>query len=68
MGELSLDGKLRPIKGALSFALMAKKLGIKEIILPKQNAAEASLIKEIKVVGVESLAETLAYIEGEKKF
>jgi magnesium chelatase family protein len=63
LGELSLDGKLRPIKGALSFALLAKKLGIKEIILPKQNATEASLIKEIKIVGVDSLAETLAYLE-----
>ena len=67
LGELSLDGKLRPLKGALSFALMAKKLGIKEIILPKQNAEEASLIKEIKVVGVESLSETIAYIEGRKE-
>jgi len=63
LGELSLDGKLRPIKGALSFALLAKKLGIKEIILPKQNAIEASLIKEVKVVGVDSLAQTLAYLE-----
>ncbi len=63
LGELSLDGKLRPIKGALSFALLAKKLGVKEIILPKQNAIEASLIKDVKVVGVDSLAETLAYLE-----
>ena len=63
LGELSLDGKLRPIKGALSFALMAKKLGVKEIILPKQNAREASLIKDVKVVGVDSLSQTLAYLE-----
>jgi magnesium chelatase family protein len=63
LGELSLDGKLRPIKGALSFALLAKKQGIKEIILPKQNAKEASLIKEIKVIGVDSLVQTLAYLE-----
>lgn len=93
LGELSLDGKLRPLKGALSFALMAKNHGFKEIILPKQNAREASIIncatKEIhpvksadsgggvlpkaeqfngvKIVGVESLAETLAYIEGRKE-
>ena len=64
LGELSLDGKLRPIKGALSFALMAKKHGFEEIILPKQNAKEASLIKEIKIIGVESLQEALSYIEG----
>lgn len=66
LGELSLDGKLRPAKGVLSFAIMAKKNGFKEIILPKQNAKEASLIKDIKVVGVDSLLETLLYIEGKK--
>jgi magnesium chelatase family protein len=67
LGELSLDGKLRALKGALSFALMANKLGFKEIILPKQNAKEASLIKEIKVIGVESLSEALAYLENRKE-
>src|SRR3990167_3015200 len=51
LGELSLNGALRPIKGALSFALLAKKLGFKELILPTQNAAEAALIKDIKVIG-----------------
>ena len=66
LGELSLDGKLRPIKGALSFALMAKKEGLKEIILPKQNAKEAALIKDLKIIGVESLAEALAYLENRK--
>lgn len=66
-GELSLDGKLRPLKGALSFALLAKKHGFKEIILPMQNAKEASLIKEIKVIGADSLTQTLAYIEGRKQ-
>lgn len=67
LGELSLDGKLRPIKGALSFALLAKQRGIKELILPIQNANEASLINEIKVIGVKSLAETLSYLEGRLK-
>ena len=67
VGELSLDGALRPIKGALSFALLAKKQGFKEIILPKQNAAEAALIKEVKVVGVESLSQTLGYLENRIK-
>src|SRR3989338_7254075 len=64
LGELSLDGGLRPIKGALSFALLCKKQGIKELILPKQNANEASLIKEVNVIGVESLAQALAYVEN----
>src|SRR3990167_5527738 len=67
LGELSLDGTLRPIKGALSFAILAKKQGLKEIILPKQNANEASLIKEVKVIGVESLSEALGYIENRIK-
>lgn len=67
LGELALDGKLRPIKGALSFALLAKKIGIKYLILPKQNAKEAALIKDVLVIGVESLSETLAYIEGRKE-
>ena len=66
LGELSLDGKLRRIKGALSFALLAKEMNIKEIILPKQNSREADLIKGIKVVGVESLSEALAYLENKK--
>jgi len=66
LGELSLDGKLRRIKGALSFALLAKKKGFKEIILPKQNAGEAVLIRGLKVIGVESLGESLAYLEGRK--
>jgi magnesium chelatase family protein len=66
LGELSLDGKLRPIKGALSFALMAKKHHFTEIILPKQNAPEASLVRGIKVIGVESLSETLAHLEQKK--
>ncbi len=67
LGELSLQGSLRPLKGALSFSALAKKQGIKEIILPKPNAQEAALIKDIKIIGVESLAETLAYLEGRKQ-
>jgi magnesium chelatase family protein len=66
LGELALDGKLRPIKGALSFALAAKRNNIKEIILPKQNAQEAALVRDINVIGVESLKEVIDYIEGRK--
>ncbi|KKP42916.1 MAG: Mg chelatase, subunit ChlI [Parcubacteria group bacterium GW2011_GWA2_33_14] len=67
LGELSLDGKLRPIKGALSFALLAAKKGFEELILPKQNANEAALIKEVKIIGVDSLSEALAYLEKRLK-
>ena len=66
VGELALDGKLRPIKGVLSIALLAKKKGLKEIILPWPNVAEAALIKEIKTIGVGSLTETIEYLEGRK--
>lgn len=66
LGELSLDGKLRPIKGALSFALLAKKQGFTEIILPRQNAKEAALIKDMRVIGAGSLNEILAHLERKK--
>jgi magnesium chelatase family protein len=66
VGELSLDGKLRPIKGGLALAILAKKINFNEIILPKQNQKEASLIKDVHVIGVESLKETIDYLEGKK--
>jgi len=64
LGELALDGTLRPIKGALSFALMAEKKGIAEVILPEANAKEASIIKGVKVIGAQSLKEVIDYLEG----
>ncbi len=66
IGELSLDGKLRPIKGALSFAMIAAEKGWKEIILPVSNAPEAGLIKGIDVIGVSSLREAIDYLENRK--
>lgn len=67
VGELALDGSLRPIKGALSFALMAKEKGFKEIVLPRLNSKEACLVKKIKVIGVENLKETVNYLTGKKE-
>ncbi len=68
VGELSLDGKLRPVRGILSFTLMAQKKGLKEIILPKANVQEAAVIsasdQNLKIVGLESLKETIDYLEG----
>jgi magnesium chelatase family protein len=55
LGELALDGSLRPIKGAIFLAQKAKKAGVKELFLPKANASEAALIKGIEVFGGESL-------------
>jgi len=66
LGELALDGSLRPVKGVLSISLMAKEKGFKEIILPKANAFEAALVKNLKAVGLESLKEVIDYLEGKK--
>ena len=67
IGELSLNGELRPVKGVLSFALAAQKKGYKEIILSKVNAPEAALIKGIKAIGVDSLKETIEFLIGKKE-
>ena len=67
MGELSLDGKLRPIKGALPMAIEARKKGFKGFILPKENASEASIVNDLEVIGVASLAEAIGFLEKTKK-
>lgn len=67
LGELALDGKLRPIKGALPIALSLPEKNFKEIILPKANAKEAAFAKGIKVIGLESLKEAAFYLQGKKE-
>src|SRR5699024_10130182 len=57
LGELSLDGKIVPIKGVLPIAVQAKKDGLKGIILPRQNANEAAIVEDLQVYGVENLSE-----------
>ena len=64
LGELGLDGKLKPIKGAISFSLLSKEKGFSEIVLPKENAKEAALIEGIRVIGVKNLREAILYLEG----
>lgn len=59
MGELSLDGTLRPIRGALSIAIQARAEGYEGLILPKANAREAAVVNKLKVYGAESLREVL---------
>lgn len=66
-GELSLDGKIKPIRGALPVALEAKRLGLKGIILPKENVAEAAVVKGIDVFGMESLPEVIEFLNGISK-
>jgi magnesium chelatase family protein len=65
MGELSLDGGVRPIKGALPIAIEARKRGFKGFILPRQNAREAAVVNELDVYGVDSMNEALAFLAGE---
>lgn len=61
MGELSLDGSLQPIKGALPIALKARELGFEGLILPRQNAREAAVVNNLIVYGVENLKEVIEF-------
>jgi magnesium chelatase family protein len=64
MGELSLDGSLQPIKGALPIAIQARKDGFKGFILPKQNAREAAIVNDLEVYGVESIKDVVGFFNG----
>ncbi len=64
MGELALDGKLRPIKGVLPIAIMARKQGFKGIILPAENAREAAIVSDLDVYGAESITEVCDFFMG----
>ncbi|MBK6893470.1 MAG: YifB family Mg chelatase-like AAA ATPase [Flavobacteriales bacterium] len=64
MGELSLDGEVRPIKGALPIALEAKKQGFQGVIVPVANAREAAIVQGIDVIGVEHLSQVVELMEG----
>ncbi|POY39071.1 magnesium chelatase [Solitalea longa] len=64
MGELSLDGGVQPLKGALPIAIQAKKEGFKGIILPKQNAREAAIVSDLDVYGVETITEVVDLLNG----
>lgn len=66
MGELSLDGQLRPVKGMLPMAVEAQNRGLKGIILPTSNAKEASVASGIDVYGADTLAQVIEHITGEK--
>jgi magnesium chelatase family protein len=66
VGELALGGELRPIRGALSLALLARSTG-RTLLLPKANAAAAALVPGVKVVGAHDLGEVVAWLNGEGK-
>ena len=65
MGELSLDGSLLPVRGALPIAIQAQKEGFKGVILPKQNAAEAAVVGSLEVYGAGHLREVVGFLCGE---
>lgn len=65
MGELSLDGTLNPIKGALPMAIKAKELGFKGIVIPKENAKEAAIVDGIEVIGAEDLSQVVNFLNGQ---
>lgn len=64
MGEVSLDGGLQPIKGALPIAIQGKRDGFRGLILPKANAREAAIVNDFEVYGVENLFEVIQFFSG----
>ncbi len=66
MGELSLDGSLQPIRGALPIAIKAREEGFKYLILPKENAEEAAIVDNLKVLGVENIMEVINHFNNDK--
>jgi magnesium chelatase family protein len=67
MGELSLDGSLQSIKGALPIAIQAREEGFKGLILPAVNAREAAVVNKLDVFGVESIRDVIEFFNGEKQ-
>ncbi|TDO19281.1 YifB family Mg chelatase-like AAA ATPase [Pedobacter duraquae] len=68
MGELSLDGGLQPIKGALPIAIQAKTAGFRGFILPKDNSREAAVVSDLEVYGMENLIDVIAFLNKSKSF
>ncbi len=67
LGELALDGVIRPIKGALPIAMEARKQGLKGFILPKENAEEAAIVTDLDVIPVSTLKEAFDFLNGDLK-
>jgi magnesium chelatase family protein len=61
-GELALDGRVRPIKGALSMAMLARDNGLAGVIVPRENAAEAAVVNEVEVIAIGTLAEAVGFL------
>jgi len=68
MGELSLDGKLQPVKGVLPIALRAREEGFKGVIVPVRNAREAAVVEGLDVYGMETLGDVVEFFNGTRNF
>lgn len=68
MGELGLDGKIQPIKGALPIAIKARKEDFKGLIVPKQNIREAAVVNRLSVYGMENILDVMRFLNGEDGF
>ena len=64
IGELSLDGKINKVNGILPMCIEAKKIGIKNIVLPKENAKEASVVEGLNIYGANTLSEVVDFLNG----
>ena len=67
IGELSLDGSIKPVRGALPVAVTARREGYAGVILPRENAREAAVVEGIDVIGVGELAEVVGFLNGERE-
>ena len=67
LGELSLDGSLKPIRGALSMAVAAKRTGLNGIILPADNAAEAAVVEGLEIIGATTLSQVVEFLGGREQ-
>lgn len=67
MGELALDGTLRPIRGVLPISIQTQRDNFRGFVLPRSNAQEAAIVSGIDVIGVDTLQEAIAFFEGKKK-
>src|SRR5213593_4255331 len=65
VGELALDGSVRPIKGALSMAMAAAERGIRKLLVPAASAREAAVVRDVAVYGVGSLSEAVGLLSGQ---
>ncbi len=66
MGEMSLDGSLKPIKGALPIAILAREKGYKGLIVPSENAHEAAVVNNLDVIAAETIVDVVQFLNGEK--